>query len=208
MIPKVYWDISGNKYVCHKVNFSRIVLLSDRFTMQILGCLKKRKEKELNNCFYRLFWFGTWSFTAVLIDWLQVMLMRTMCFCWITRGQIKYRKCCMEDRHRELWWGGEREREEGRDQGSKDDKEWETAWKTKWWGWETILLCSVLDFVYSRSPHIWHVPCSILRFTKFSLSFPLTARTRESLRGGHTRRQQHIEMGEIAKKNTDMRLLS
>lgn len=44
------------------------------------------------------------------------------------------------------------------------------------------------------------MPCTILRFTEFSLSFPLTARIREGLRGGHTLRQQNTEMGEIQKE--------
>lgn len=69
----------------------------------------------------------------------------------------------------------------------------------RWWDERRFCFCSVLYFVYSRSSHIWHVPCSILRFTKFSLSFPLTARIREGLRGGHTLWQQHIEMREIEK---------
>lgn len=159
--------------------------------MLILGCLKNLK----NHCFYLPFSFSTCTLTAVLIDWLQVALMCTMFFDELLRDRYNIENVAWKiDRGRKG--------EKGGDQGSKRerDREREIARNTVM-GWETILLCSVLYFVYSKSPHIWHVPCSILRFTKFSLSFLLTAWIREGLRGGHTLRQQNIEMEEIEKNH-------
>lgn len=133
--------------------------------MLVLGCLNNLK----NHCFYRPFRFSACTFTAVLIDRLQVMLL-LMCtkfffFCWITEGQIKHRKCGMEDRQRERKVGIEeakRERKRQRVRGK---------WReTRWW--DERRFCFALCYtLFTRDPLIFDM-CLALFSASPSLASP------------------------------------
>ncbi len=91
-------------------------------------------------------------------------------FCWITEGQIKHRKCGIEDRQRER----ERERKggKGKDEGNRRerDRERETAWKTVM-GWETIFCFALCYTLFTQDLLIFDM-CLALFSASPSLASP------------------------------------
>lgn len=82
-------------------------------------------------------------------------------FCNLLGGQIKHGKM-----RRGRWRESEGEQRERR-----------------WWDERRFRFAPRFYFVYSRSSHIWHVPRSILRSTKFAFSLPLTVGNRTGASG-------------------------